>query len=92
LRRDHVVGFPRVAELARAVFWVPSRNPVHLVGSDARLVLALEERQIALAEQLEPAPRDETLLDDQKAISAKAVDLRLGKLVDQERGLVLSGS
>ncbi len=64
LRGDHVVGLPCVAELPRAVLGIASGNPVHLVGPDARLVLAVEQRDVALAEQLEPALGDEAFLDD----------------------------
>ena len=68
LRGDHVVRLPGVAELARAVLGVAAGNPVHLVGPDPGLVLAFEEREVALPEQLEALLRDEALLDDQEAV------------------------
>ena len=71
LRGDDVVGLPRVAELPRAVLGVAAGHPVHLVGPDARLVLAVEQRDVALAEQLEPALGDEPLLEDQEAVASK---------------------
>ena len=49
--------------------------PVHLVRADARLVLAVEEPEVALAEQLEPALGDEPLLDDQEAVALERLDL-----------------
>jgi hypothetical protein len=92
LRGDHGVGLPRVAELARPILGVASGNPVHLVGPDARLVLAVEELEVALAEELQPALRDEAFLDDQEAVALECLDLLVGERLDQERGLVLSGS
>ncbi len=92
LRGDDVVGLPRVAELPRAVLGIASGNPVHLVGPDPGLVLAVEQRDVALAEQLEPALGDEAFLDDQEAVAFERLDLLRGERVDQERGLVLSGS
>jgi hypothetical protein len=92
LRGNDRVRLPRVAELACAVLGVAAGNPVHLVRSDPGLILALEERDVALAEQLEPALGDETLLDDEEAVLPKALDLLGRERVDQERGLVFSGS
>jgi hypothetical protein len=92
LRGDDRVGLPRVAELSRPILRVAAGNPVDLVGSDPRLVLALEQLQIALAEQLEPALGDEPLLDDQEPVVAERLDLLGREGLDQERGLVLSGS
>ena len=57
LRRDDGVGLPRVAELPRAVLGVAPRHPVHLVRPDAGLVLAVEEPEVALAQELESASR-----------------------------------
>ena len=67
-------------------------DPVHLVRADPGLVLAVEEGDVALAEQLEPALGDETLLDDEEAVLPKAFDLLGRERLDQERGLVFSGS
>jgi hypothetical protein len=92
LGRDDVVGLPRVAELAGAVVRISSRNPVHLVGTDACLVFTVEERQVASAEELESALRHEALLDDEEAVSLERLDLLAGERFDQERGLVFSGS
>ena len=69
-----------------------ARNPVHLVGPDARLVLAVEQPQVALAETPERALRDEPFLHDQEAVAAKRLDLLGGEGVDHERGRVFSGS
>jgi hypothetical protein len=87
-----VSDFPRVAELACAVLHVAARHPVHLIRADAGLVLALEEPKVALAQQLEPALRDEPFLDDQEAVVPERLDLLEREFVDQERGRVLSGS
>jgi hypothetical protein len=92
LRRDDGVRLPRVAELARAVLRVAPGNPVHLVRADPGLVLAVEERDVALAKELQPALGDEPFLDDQEAVLSEVLDLPRAELVDQERGLVLSGS
>jgi hypothetical protein len=92
LRRDDRVGLPRVAELSRAVLGVAPRHPVHLVGPDAGLVLALEEREVALAEPLERALGDEPFLDDEEAVALELLDLLRRERLDQERGLVFSGS
>ena len=89
---DDRVGLPRVAELARPVLRVASRDPVDLVGSDSRLVLALEQLQVALLEQLEPTLGDESLLDDEEPVATERLDLLVREGLDQERGLVLSGS
>ena len=75
LRGDDVVRLPRVAELPRAVLGVAAGNPVHLVRPDPGLVLAVEEGDVALPQQLEPALGDETLLDDEEAVLPKAFDL-----------------
>ena len=75
LRGDDVVGLPRVAELPRAVLGIASGHPVHLVRPDPGLVLAVEERDVALAEQLEPALGDEAFLDDQEAVALERLDL-----------------
>jgi hypothetical protein len=92
LRRDDVVRLPRVAELPRAVFGVTSRNPVHLVGSNAGLVLALEQGHVPLAQKLQASLGDQTALDDDEAVLSKGGDLVGRERVDQERGLALSGS
>jgi hypothetical protein len=92
LRRDDSVRLPGIAELPRAILGVAAGNPVHLVRADPGLVLAVEERDVALPEQLEPALGDEPLLDDEEAVVPKAFDLLRRERVDQERGLVFSGS
>jgi hypothetical protein len=74
------------------VLGVASEHPVDLVRSDAGLVLAVEELEEALAEELEPTFRHESCLDDEEAIPAERLDLVLGERLDQERGLVFSGS
>jgi hypothetical protein len=92
LRRHDVVRLPGIAQLSRPILRIATGHPVHLVGPDARLVLAVEEPEVALAEQLEPALRDEPFVDDEEAVSPEALDLLGGQRLDQERGLVLSGS
>ena len=72
LGRDDRVRLPGVAELARAVLGVAAGHPVHLVGPDPGLVLALEEAEVALAEVLERILGDEPLLDDQEAVAVEA--------------------
>ena len=44
-------------------------------GPDPGLVLAVEERHVALAKELERALRDEPLLDDQEAVALECLDL-----------------
>jgi hypothetical protein len=92
LRGDDRVRLPCVAELARSVLGVAPWHPVHLVRPDPGLVLAVEEPQVPLAEELQPALGHEALLDDQEPVSPKGLDLLGGERVDQERGLVFSGS
>ena len=92
LRRDHVVGPPAVADLPRPVLGIAARHPVDLVGLDPRLVDALEERLVALAQQVERARRDEPLLDDQEAVAVERLDLLGRERVDHERGRSFSGS
>jgi hypothetical protein len=46
----------------------------YLVRADSLLVLALEELQEALPEELEPALGDESLLDDQEAVVTEGLD------------------
>jgi hypothetical protein len=92
LRGDDRVGLPRVAELARSILRIAAGNPVDLIRADARLVLALEQLEVPLAEQLEPALGDEPLLDDEEPVVAERLDLLGREGLDQERGLVLSGS
>jgi hypothetical protein len=46
----------------------------YLVRADSRLVLALEELQEALPEELEPALGDESVLDDQEAVVTEGLD------------------
>ena len=75
LRGDDGVRLPRVAELPRAVLGVAPGHPVHLVRADPGLVLAVEERDVALAEQLEPALGDEPFLDDEEAVAPERLDL-----------------
>ena len=82
LRGDHVVGFPGVAELPRPVLGIASRHPVHLVGPDPGLVFAVEEWDVALAEQLEPALGHESLLDDEEAVALERLDLLARERVD----------
>ncbi|HEX2426528.1 MAG TPA: hypothetical protein VHI53_01300 [Gaiellaceae bacterium] len=89
---DDGVRLPRVAELARAVLGIAPGNPVHLVRPDPGLVLAVEEPQVALAQALQPALGHEPFLDDQEPVSPKGLDLLGGERLDQERGLVFSGS
>ena len=72
LRRDDGVRLPGVAELPGAILGVAAGNPVHLVRPDPGLVLAVEEGDVALPEQLEPALGDETILDDEEAVLPKA--------------------
>lgn len=86
------VGLPRVAKLACAVLGVTAGDPVHLVGPDPGLVLALEQLDVPLAQQLEPTLGDEPLLDDQETVALEGVYLLGCERVDQERGRVLSGS
>jgi hypothetical protein len=92
LRGNHGVRFPRVAQLPRTVLGVATGNPVHLVGADSRFILSVEEQEVALAEKLEATLGDEPFLDDQEAVLSEALDMLRAELVDQERGLVLSGS
>jgi hypothetical protein len=92
LRRDDRVGLPRIAELPCSVLGVAARHPVDLVRTDAGLVLADEELQVPLAEEVEPALRYEPFLDDEKAVPGERLDLLRGERLGQERGLVLSGS
>ena len=75
LRGDDRVGLPRVAELARPVLRVAAGNPVHLVRPDPRLVLAVEETQVALAQLLERALRGQPFLHDQEAVAAEGLHL-----------------
>jgi hypothetical protein len=92
LRRDDIVGLPRVAELARAVFRVAAGNPVHLVRPDPGLVLAVEQWHVPLAEELERPLGHQPFLDDQEPVPPERVDLLVGERRDQERGRVFSGS
>ncbi len=66
LRGHDVVGLPGIAELARAIFRVATRNPVHLVRPDPGLVLAVEQSEVALPQELERPFRDEAFLHDRK--------------------------
>ena len=92
LRGDHGVGAPAVADLPGAVFRIATGHPVDLVRLDPGLVDALEERLVALAQQVERARRDEALLDDQEAVAVERVDLLRREGVDHERGRSFSGS
>jgi hypothetical protein len=92
LRSDDGVRLPRVAELARPVLGVAPGHPVHLVRPDPGLELAVEEPYIAAPEELQPGLGNEPLLDDQEPVSPKRLGLLGGERVDQERGLVFSGS
>jgi hypothetical protein len=92
LRGDDGVGLPGIAELPRTVLGVAAGNPVHLVRADARLVLAVEESEVAIAEELETTLGDEPFLDDQEAVPLERGDLVVLERVDQDRGLDLSGS
>ncbi len=92
LRGDHVVGLPGVAELACAVLRIPAGHPVHLVGSDAGLVLAFEQALVSLSQALERRLGDEALLDDEESVVAKSLYLLWRERLDQERGRVFSGS
>ena len=86
LRRDHRVRLPRVAELPGAVLGISALDPVHLVGLDAGLVLALEQRQVALAEAFERAGGDQALLDDQEAVAPERRDLFVGEAFERLGG------
>jgi hypothetical protein len=92
LRRHDRVRLPGVAQLPGAILGIAAGNPVHLVRPDPGLVLAVEEGDVALPEQLEPALGDETIVDDEEAVLPKAFDPLRRERVDQERGLVFSGS
>ena len=92
LRGDHRVRPPAVADLTRPVLGVPSRHPVDLVGLDARLVDALEQRLVALAQQVERTWRDEAFLDDQETVTVERLDLRRRERIDHDRGRSFSGS
>jgi hypothetical protein len=92
LRRHDRVRLPGIAELPGTILGVASRDPVHLVRPDPGLVLAVEQGDVALPEELEPTFGDEALLDDEEAVVPKAFDLLGRERVDQERGLVFSGS
>ena len=100
LSRDDVVRLPRVAELARAVLRIAAGHPVHLVRPDPGLVLAVEQRDVALAE--ESRPRSETSpsstirkpsLPNASTCSAVNDSIKRVAATDRyERGRVLSGS
>ena len=93
LRGDDGVGLPCVAELARPVIRVAARDPVHLVGPDAGLVLAVEEAEVPLAQEPERGGWHEAVLDEQEAVPPERLDLLGGERLDHRRaGRVLSGS
>jgi hypothetical protein len=92
LRRHDRVRLPGIAQLPGAILGIAAGNPVHLVRADPGLVFAIEQRHVALPEPLEPTLGDETIVDDEKAVLPKAFDLLPRERVDQERGLVFSGS
>ena len=75
LRRDHGVRLPGIAELTRAILGVATGYPVHLVGADSRLVLPLEEAEVALSEHLQRARGHEAVFDDQEAVVLERLDL-----------------
>ena len=58
LRGDHVVGPPPVADLPGHVLGVAAGDPVHLVGLDARLVLAVEQPLEPVAQRVERVLRE----------------------------------
>ena len=80
---DHVVGPPAVADLAGPVLRVAAWHPVHLVGLDPRLVLAVEEPLVRVPQQLERPVGDEALLDDQEAVPVEGLDLLGGEGLDK---------
>jgi hypothetical protein len=92
LRGHDRVRLPGIAQLPGAILGVAAGDPVDLVRADPGLVLAVEEGDVALPERLEPALGDETNVDDEEAVLPKAFDLLRRERVDQERGLVFSGS
>ena len=85
LRGDDIVRLPRVAELPRAILGVAAGNPVHLVRPDPRLVLALEEAEVAVAELLERALGDEPRFDDEEAVAIECLDLLDRERIDQRQ-------
>ena len=82
---DDCVCLPGVAELPRSILRVAPGYPVHLVGADPGLVVAVEEWDVALAEQLEPVLGDEALLDDDEAVALERLDLLGGECLDHGR-------
>src|SRR4029079_7731227 len=88
LCRDDRVGLPRIAELARSVFRITARNPVHLVGPNPGLVLALEQLHVALLQQLEPTLGDEPFLDDEETVVPDRLDLLRRERLDHGRRLL----
>ena len=85
-RTRHVtVRLPRIADLARQVFGVPPFAPVPLVGAQAGLELAAEERSEPRG-QTGGSPRLDESFDDEEAVPAKALNIRRTRLVDQEHG------
>jgi hypothetical protein len=92
LRGHDRVRLPGIAQLPGAILGVAAGDPVDLVRANPGLVLAVEEGDVALPEQLEPALGDETIVDDEEAVLPKAFDLLRRERVDQERGLVFAGS
>ena len=92
LRCDHVVGAPPVADLPRAILWIPAGYPVDLVRLDPGLVDALEQWLVALTQQVESPGRHEPLLDDEEAVAIERRNLLGREPVDHERGRSLFGS
>jgi hypothetical protein len=97
LRRDHGVRAPGVAQLPGAVLRIASLDPVDLVRLDPRLVLAVEQPEVALLQELQRLVGDQAFLDHEEAVAVERLDLLGGERVDQvrhryERGLDLSGS
>ena len=60
---------PAVADLPRPVLGIAAGHPVDLVGSDAGLVLAVEQREEALAQERQRVRRDEPVLEDHEAVA-----------------------
>src|SRR2546423_1013902 len=75
------MGLPAVADLARPVLGVAPGDPVHLVGPDARHVVAREERLEAFAERFDGPFVDEALLDDEESVAAEALELLIAPAV-----------
>ena len=72
---------------------IAARHPVHLVGTDAGLVAAREERLEPLAELSDHLVVDEPFLDDDEAVALEQRELLRAPLVERHaRGRRFSGS